>query len=146
MVGRHFIKTWSATQTTVALSSGEAELSGLVKGASQALGLQSVVSDLGFNWSIVLHSDATAAIGICRRRGLGKIRHLSVADLWIQDKVKTKEFGLEKVLGALNPADLLTKYLDGTIQDGHIARMGLVVEEGRAASAPKLPKGDGGDP
>ena len=144
MVGSHLIKTWSATQTTVALSSGEAELSGLVKGASQALGLQSVIGDLGVRWDIVLHSDATAAIGICRRRGLGKIRHLSVADLWIQDKVKCREFGLEKVLGALNPSDLLTKYLDGTVQDGHIARMGLVTETGRAISAPKLPKGDGG--
>ena len=144
MIGSHLIKSWSATQTVVALSSGEAELSGLVKGAAQAMGLRSVADDLGMKWSIVLHSDATAAIGICRRRGLGKIRHLAVADLWIQDKVKTHEFALEKVLGTLNPADLLTKYLDGTIQDGHIERIGLRTESGRAATAPKLPRNDGG--
>ena len=144
MIGGHLIKYWSATQTTVALSSGEAELSGLVKGAAQAIGLQSVANDLGTNWSIMLKSDATAAIGMCRRRGLGKVRHLAVADLWIQDKVKNKELKLEKVLGLDNPADLLTKYLDSPAQDKHVQRIGLVSENGRAASAPKLPKGDGG--
>ena len=144
MIGGHLRKSWSATQTTVALSSGEAELSGLVKGAAQAIGLQSVANDLGTNWSIMLKSDATAAIGMCRRRGLGKVRHLAVADLWIQDKVKNKELKLEKVLGLDNPADLLTKYLDSPAQDKHVQRIGLVSENGRAASAPKLPKGDGG--
>ena len=96
------------------------------------------------DWSILLRSDATAAIGMCRRKGLGKVRHLSVADLWIQDKLKNKELAIEKVLGIENPADLLTKYLDGVAQDGHIARLNLISEEGRASSAPKLPKGDGG--
>ena len=144
MIGQHLIKTWSTTQTVVALSSGEAELGGLVKGAAEAMGLRSVMGDLGTTCDIILHADATAAIGICRRRGLGKIRHLAVADLWIQDKIKTKDIGLEKVLGAHNPADLLTKYLDGTIQNGHIERIGLKCEDGRAASAPKLPKNDGG--
>ena len=144
MIGSHLIKSWSATQTTVALSSGEAELSGLVKGAAQAIGLQSVAGDLGAKWSIMLRSDATAAIGMCRRRGLGKVRHLAVADLWIQDKVKNQELSIEKVLGLDNPADLLTKYLDSPAQDKHVLRIGLSNEEGRAASAPRLPKGDGG--
>ena len=128
----------------MALSSGEAELTGIVRGASEALGLKSVAADLGRYWRITLYSDATAAIGICRRRGLGKIRHLARADLWVQDKVKNKEFGLDNILGAENPADLLTKYLDGALQDKHVSTLGLKFEEGRAASAPRLPKGDGG--
>ena len=77
-------------------------------------------------------------------KNLGKVRHLATADLWIQDKLKTKDFALEKVLGADNPADLLTKYLDATTQDKHIGRLNLVSEDGRAISAPSLPKGDGG--
>ena len=144
MLGAHSIKHWSSTQTTIALSSGEAELTGICRGASLALGLQSLANDLGIQVAVEVLTDATAAIGICRRRGLSKIRHLAVADLWIQDKIKTKDIGLEKVLGAHNPADLLTKYLDGTIQNGHIERIGLRCETGRAASAPKLPKNDGG--
>ena len=75
MYGSHLVKHWSQTQTTVALSSGEAELTGICKGASTCIGLQSVAKDLGFHWPLEIHSDATAAIGICNRRGLGEIRH-----------------------------------------------------------------------
>ena len=40
--GQHLIKHWSSTQATVTLSSAEAELNGIRKGASISLGLQSV--------------------------------------------------------------------------------------------------------
>ena len=43
MWGNHLIKSWSSTQSVVALSSGEAEYYGMVKGASVAIGLQSVL-------------------------------------------------------------------------------------------------------
>ena len=104
MRGRHPIKHWSVTQPTIALSSGEAELGGICRGASLALGLQSLAKDLGIHLNVNIHTDATAAIGICRRRGLGKIRHLHVSDLWVQDRLKKKDFTLTKVLGADNPA------------------------------------------
>lgn len=84
VLGTHLLRHWATTQSTIALSSGEAELTGLVKGASHSIGMQSPARDLGFDLGIHVKSDATAAIGICRRRGLGKIRHLSTADLWIQ--------------------------------------------------------------
>jgi hypothetical protein len=48
MHGRHCLKTWSTTQSVIALSSGEAELYGIVKGTAMALGFQSVASDMGF--------------------------------------------------------------------------------------------------
>ena len=70
MRGLHPIKHWSLTQTTIALSSGEAELGGICRGASIALGLQSLASDLGIKLHLEILTDATAAIGICRRRGL----------------------------------------------------------------------------
>ena len=79
MRGRHPIKHWSITRPTIALSSGEAELGGICRGASIALGLQSLAHDLGIPLKLDLHTDATAAIGICRRRGLGKVRHLHVS-------------------------------------------------------------------
>ena len=142
MIGTHLLKVWSTTQTTVALSSGEAELSGIVRGASQALGLQSVAADLGMKLDLSVHTDSTAAIGMCKRRGLGKIRHLAVADLWIQDRVKAKDFKLLKVAGVDNSGDLMTKYVDGPVLQAHMARQSLVEEEGRAASAPQLPNSE----
>ena len=39
-LGNHVIKTWSHTQSVIALSSGEAEYYGMVKGASYALGMK----------------------------------------------------------------------------------------------------------
>ena len=88
MWGKHLIKSWSSTQTVVALSSGEAEYYGMVKGASVALGLQAGLSDFDVHCSIVLKSDASAAIAIASRRGLGKVRHIEVCQLWLQDKVR----------------------------------------------------------
>ena len=103
---------WSSTQSTVALSSGEAELGGICRGASKALGLQSVARDLGLPFKLEVLTDATAAIGICRRRGLGKIRHLAVAALWVQDRVRAGDFAPTKVLGSMDPADIFAKYAD----------------------------------
>ena len=90
MHGTRPIQHWSSAQTTVALSSGEAELTGICRGASKSIGTRSLAAALGFTFQLSVLTDATAAIGICRRRGLGKVRHLAVADLWIQDRVKPK--------------------------------------------------------
>ena len=138
MRGLHPIKHWSLTQTTVALSSGEAELGGICRGASIALGLQSLSKDLGFIVNLEILTDATAAIGICRRRGLGKIRHLHVADLWVQDRLRKGDFALTKVPGQDNPADILTKHVPKDVMLRHMHFMGLRAESGRARSAPTL--------
>ena len=138
MRGSHPIKHWSTTQTTIAQSSGEAELGGICRGASIALGLQSLAKDLGIELKVHIFTDATAAIGICRRRGLGKIRHLHVADLWVQDRLKRGDFTLTKVPGSDNPADILTKHVSRDIMLKHMTNMGILVEDGRAGSAPTL--------
>ena len=86
---------------------------------------------------IVLHSDATAAIGIARRKGMGKIRHLDVSDLWVQDKIRSGALDLVKVPGDQDPADSLTKYVDHSILVKSLARMNLHLREGRPESAPE---------
>ena len=136
MMGSHQLKHYATTQPTVALSSGEAELVGIVKGATVALGMQSCAADLGISLNINIYSDASAAIGICRRRGLGKIRHLAVSDLWIQDRLRAHDFELYKVAGALNPADVLTKFTDKQTLLGHLPRMSLRHMDGRPEIAP----------
>lgn len=138
MYGSHCIKHWASTQTTIALSSGEAELNGLCKGASMALGLRSVADDLGVKYDLTIQADATAAIGMARRGGIGKVRHLDVSLLWIQSAVRRKAFVLQKVLGTENIADALTKYLDRPDLDKHICGMYLMPETCRAVSAPML--------
>ena len=122
---------YSTTQSTVALSSGEAELSGICKAAPKAMCLRSVAADIGVELQVEVLTDATAAIGICRRRGLGKIRNLAVADLWIQDKVRSNEITLTKVYGPDNPADMFTKYIPQADMHNNVQKLGLFYEAGR---------------
>ena len=111
MWGSHMIKSWSSTQSVLALSSGEAEYYGMVKGASVALGLQSVLRDFDIECNIVLKSDASAAIAISNRRGLGKVRHIEVCQLWLQDQVRRGDIRVVKAGTHENVADALTKYV-----------------------------------
>merc|ERR1712020_640162 len=136
--GAHLLKHWSSTQKTIALSSGEAELAGVVKGAGEGLGIKSLAQDLGIALHLRVHADSSAAIGICRRTGIGRVRHLATGQLWVQEKVRSEEFSLHKVSGELNPADLLTKGVPAELIRRHTASRGLVLEAGRAASAPSL--------
>ena len=61
---------------------------------------------------VLLRSDATAAIGIASRQGLGRIRHIATADLWIQQRIKNGDLRVETVNGDDIPTDLMTKALD----------------------------------
>jgi hypothetical protein len=79
MFGKHMIKSWCGTQAIVALSSGEAEYYGIVKGASIGLGLKSMFGDFGIRVAIRVNTDASAAKGIANRKGLGKLRHIAPA-------------------------------------------------------------------
>ena len=138
MMGTHLVKHWSSTQRTVTLSSGEAALAGIVKATAEALGLQSLGADLGLVVSIRAYADSAAAIGICRRSGIGRVRHLAVGQLWVQEKIRSGEVALFKVDGGLNPADVLTKHVARELIDKHIRRMCLSHGGLRAASAPHI--------
>eukprot|EP00969_Alexandrium_andersonii_P264949 11710411-Alexandrium_andersonii.AAC.1 len=72
MRGMHAIKHWSTMQKAIALSSGEAELAGIVKGAAEGMGLTAIAQDLGFAAALEVCADSSAAIGICRRTGIGR--------------------------------------------------------------------------
>ena len=47
MLGAHVIKSWSSTQPSISVSSGEAEHYGVVKATGIALGRQSLMADMG---------------------------------------------------------------------------------------------------
>ena len=136
MLDGRCVKHWSKTQSTIALSSGEAELHGIAAGISHGLGLQSLARDLGITLGIRVHTDATAALGICRRRGLGKIRHLDTTDLWCQEKVRAGAVTLHKVPGVDNPADIITKYVERATLEKMLGILNLMPLDGRAACAP----------
>ena len=120
----------------LALSSGEAELCVVSKAGEQALGIRAILADFGVEVKLELHSDATAAIGMCRRLGLGRVRHLAVADLWIQQKVRDGDLSLFKVPGKQNIADIVTKYRSARDAFALLVQAGNFLAPGRPASAP----------
>ena len=117
---------------TVTLSSAAAELCGIVKGTTEALGIQSVGRDFGLSMSLSIHTDSAAAVGICKRAGIGRVRHLAVGQLWVQEGLRRGDFRLFKVQGDANPTDALTKHLSRRSLGQE--RCGLVAEEAGRAS------------
>ena len=123
------LKFWSTTQAVRALSSGEAEYYASLKGASVALDSQSMCLDLGEKLKIQLVTDSAAARGMIGRRGLGKVRHLEVGYLWLQDLVADKRITVSKVKGTENPADIGTKHLGVQEIDKCIRLINCYVED-----------------
>ena len=126
MLGSHCLKSWSSTQPSVSLSSGEAEFYGLVKASGIGLGFKSLVSDLGYELPCRVWTDSSAAMGIVGRQGLGK--------LWRSGRILVR-----KVRGDQNPADLFTKHLCSREKVTELVRLiGCRYEEGRPEAAPEM--------
>ncbi len=140
-LGKHLVKSWSNTQSVIALSSGEAEYYGMVKGGSVGLGVKAMLADPGLKRGIKLKTDASAAKGIASRRGLGKVRHIEVSQLWLQEKVQRGDIEVVKIAGKVNKSDALTKPVGGDDILKHIEGLEAEVRKGRHAQMPKLTEG-----
>ena len=138
MFGEHCLKTWSVNQQVIALSSGEAEYYGMVKGASVALGMSGMLRDMNVNVSIVVCTDSSAAKGIASRRGLGKVRHIELSELWLQDQVARGKISLVKVAGDDNFSDSLTKHASADRIEQTLRATNNYVRAGRHAIMPQL--------
>ena len=107
------------------MSSGESELYRMTKGAANALGLIALASDFGLERGGWVHTDAGAILGMMRRQGLGKLRHVNVQHVWLQDRT-------HKVAGTENLADVLTRRLPVDTMLKHAAALKMEFPTGRA--------------
>ena len=141
MIGSHFIKSWSRTQKCVTLSSGEAELVAMTKVTAEAIGLQALLLDWGVKVSAKIHADSTAALAIANRKGSGKLRHINVGMLWLQEKRAQDIVDYLKIEGAENPADLMTKHVSPAIMQKMCFKVNGVFRAGRAEQSLHVSKG-----
>ena len=75
--------------------------------------------------------DSSAAIEVVLRRVNGKLRHVRVGSLWIQEMVEDGEVSVKKVHGSDNMSDVLTKNVPGHLLDKHTAAMASrILKEG----------------
>ena len=68
-----------------------------------------LAKEFGSTLTTRLNVDASAALGVAQRSGLGKLRHLQTGALWLQDQQLKKVVVLGKINGSDNASDLMTK-------------------------------------
>ena len=93
-----------------------------------------------------IKGDAIAAMGMVKWQGLGRVRHLAVADLWIQQKAKDGSAKYEKLPGAQNTSDIMTKAVEAEVLERHMRELGFEYREGRNKSTPVYNGLDDGTP
>ena len=101
-------------QATVALSSGEAELYANGSGIADALFVCSLVeeSKLFQKANIFVSTDSNVGQSIVSRFGASrKTKHVHLRFLYMQELVVSGMVRMRKVLGTLNPVDILMKYV-----------------------------------
>ena len=123
--GSHCLHHWSRTQTTVALSSGEAELNSALKGGTELIGAQSLMAELKLSVNLELLGDSSACFGTLHREGTGRVKHLEIKQLWLQGKVKDGSLKYTKIPREINAADSLAKSWSNSDGPRHFAQLGF---------------------
>ena len=106
------VLAWSRTQRSIALSSCESEYLASIGGGAEALFIAAL-------WEFLVRKPTQARIACdsssCRafsqRQGVGRLKHINVKYLWLQQKVKEGAVELDAIFTVLNIADLGTKRL-----------------------------------
>ena len=102
---------WARTQTVVVKSSCEAELLSCNAAAAEAMFLRTLLGELNRSATIQLLTDSSSAMQVVLRKGLGRLKHLEVSQLWLQDALRKGLLKIGNVMGQCNPADICTKPL-----------------------------------
>ena len=132
MRGSHCLRSWSVTQNFVTLSSAEAELMAAVRATSEGIGLTQLCHSWGLSATARIFVDSSAALAVVSRNGNGKLRHVRVGHLWIQELAAREEVAFTKVRGTDNPADLCTKHLSAGARQRLCDAISLETRGGRA--------------
>ena len=69
--------------------------------------MQQAARDFGEEFQIVINTDAAVAKGILSGSGVGRVKHIDVQGLWLQEIVSDKRVRVAKIPRAENLADAL---------------------------------------
>ena len=108
--------------------SGEAELYAIGSGTADALFLRSLVEEakLFQKANLCVWTDSSVGKSIVSRFGASrKTKHVELRHFFIQELVASGAVRVKKVLGTLNPADILTKYVPKDTLHRHLPTFGF---------------------
>ena len=101
------------TQATIAQSSCEAELVAMNATVCEMKMIQTIMRECELECQLEVNTDSSSALRVASRRGLGRMRHMEIRRLWLQDEVAAGRLVILYTKGEDNVADLLTKNLGG---------------------------------
>ena len=110
------------------MSSAEAEFYAMVDGTLKGQWARTLAAEVGVRLGeekIIVKVDSEAAKSFVNRRGLGKMRHIEVRDLWLQEEIRKGKVKVLKIPGKENPADLMTKFLKKSEVIERLAGLGI---------------------
>ena len=115
----------SRTQAGVALSSAEGELNAALKMGCKILGMSQFCSEFGHTMKTTINGDSSEVKGILACRGCGKVKHLEVKQLWLQEQVRSGKLEFQKISRKNNPSDALTHHYTREEAKKHFKHMGI---------------------
>ena len=118
----------SRTQSTIALSSAEAELYAINTGATEALHIRSFLTEAlnKKKVNIRIHTDSSSGKSIATRIGSSKkAKHIELKHLFIQQLVLNDVVRIIKINTLVNPADIFTKYVATETLLRHLTEVGI---------------------
>eukprot|EP00971_Amphidinium_carterae_P283385 5625998-Amphidinium_carterae.1 len=110
MWGSSCISHWSRTQANVALSSGEAELNGVLQCLCEVICLRNLMHEYSLELSIEILTDSAAAHGASMRHGVGRMKHLHLKQLFVQEALEKYGIKVKRIPRKENVADVLTHH------------------------------------
>ena len=97
----------------------------MVKASTEGLGLRGMLKELGAKVELEVETDSSATKGITARSGNGKLKHLEVGSLWVQEKASSGEIRFRKIPRSDNCADLLAHHCSPREMQKHLANMNV---------------------
>ena len=93
-LGGGVLNSWAKKQKSVALSSWESELFAAITLGTGSLGIESELTDLGYNRSVTVATDSQSVIDHSRRRGHSVAsEHVGLRGLWLREALVNEETG-----------------------------------------------------
>ena len=116
---------WCRTQIGVGLSSCESELNAALKIGTELIGLKNMLEELDASMKYKILGDSSPPQGFLERRGSGRVKHVAMKQLWLQERIRAKELVYQKIPRALNPSDAGTHHWTRAEGERHFSSMGI---------------------
>ena len=97
-----------------------------MKGGSEGLGLSQMIARCEPQVGLELKTDASAAVGVCSRSGAGRVKHLSIKQLWLQSLLAEGRLALSKIPRAVNVSELLAHHCSVSEMQIHLCGVGAL--------------------